>query len=137
MIIQQIMYPIPFWGEISIRDQRVLFALKTGDDRRLIIAISLKEHEKEFMYLLSPLSRWLCLKLRFLFFFRRIFDKSSRWTKRSKVIVPTNLFLLSSFPFLDTGTFSRLFSRSLESLCLLHWGNRWNGSDPEAHRLFF
>src|SRR6185437_500673 len=72
--------------------------------------------------------------------------------KRSKeVIVPTNLFLISShactmalkctslnvFRFLDTGAFSRLLSRSLESLCwFTHWRNR-DGNDLELHRFLF
>src|SRR6185437_2064387 len=44
---------------------------------------------------------------------------------------------LNVFPFLDTGAFSRLLSRSLESLC---WFTRWrnrDGSDLEVHRLLF
>src|SRR6185437_11591173 len=72
--------------------------------------------------------------------------------KRSKeVIVPTNLFLISShactmalkctslnvFRFLGTGAFSRLLSRSLESLSwITHWRNR-DGSDLELHRFIF
>src|SRR6185437_8364242 len=68
--------------------------------------------------------------------------------KRSKeVIVPTNLFLISShastmalkctslnvFRFLGTGAFSRL-SRSLESLC---WFTNRDWSDLELHRFIF
>src|SRR6185437_11593902 len=72
--------------------------------------------------------------------------------KRSKeVIVPTNLFLISGhactmalkcaslnvFRFLGTGAFSRLLSRSLESLCgFTRWRNR-DWSDLELHRFIF
>ena len=66
-----------------------------------------------------------------------LWQEQSRPKRSKEVIVPTNLFWLRSFPFLDAGTFSRDFSRSLESLCLFRWGNRWNRSDLETHWLFF